>query len=163
MPQGFAIVIVRTKGLRPNGKHRTTTHLQLIRHMVTCGRTKRARVRSPLGSISWLRFFRGYPSGNLGHIRPWLSYGHHISSKPCVISPREATVRDLSYSTWPSLNNNHLHGLGHKSWQLFYFMDICERITNVHVSCGMSAGIVSHSKPKHPPLHLVELTVSCQS
>ena len=35
-----------------------------------------------------------------------------------------------------------IHGLGHKSWQLFYFVDICERITNVYVSCGMSAGIV---------------------
>ena len=36
-----------------------------------------------------------------------------------------------------------IHGLGHKSWQLFYFVDTCERITNVYVSCGMSAGIVS--------------------
>ena len=34
-------------------------------------------------------------------------------------------------------------GVGHKSWQLFYFVDIFERITNVYVSCGMSAGIVS--------------------
>ena len=33
--------------------------------------------------------------------------------------------------------------LGHKSFQLFYFVDICDRITNVYVSCGMSAGIVS--------------------
>ena len=38
---------------------------------------------------------------------------------------------------------NYLHGLGHKSWQLFYFVDICERNTNVYVSCGMSADIVS--------------------
>ena len=37
----------------------------------------------------------------------------------------------------------NIHGLGHKSWQLFYFVDICERITNLYVSCGMSAGIVS--------------------
>ena len=37
----------------------------------------------------------------------------------------------------------YIHGLEHKSWQLFYFVDICERITNVYVSCGMSAGIVS--------------------
>ena len=36
-----------------------------------------------------------------------------------------------------------LHGSGHKSWQLFYFVDICEWITNVYVSCEMSAGIVS--------------------
>ena len=36
-----------------------------------------------------------------------------------------------------------IHGLEHKSWQLFYFVDICEQITNVYVSCGMSAGIVS--------------------
>ena len=36
-----------------------------------------------------------------------------------------------------------IHGLGHKSWLLFYFVDICEWITNVYVSCGMSAGIVS--------------------
>ena len=36
-----------------------------------------------------------------------------------------------------------VHGLGHKSWQLFYFVDICEQITNVYVSYGMSAGIMS--------------------
>ena len=45
--------------------------------------TQRARVRSPVVSISWLRFFRGFPStvrqmsGNLGPIRPRLSYDHH--------------------------------------------------------------------------------------
>ena len=39
-----------------------------------------------------------------------------------------------------------IHGLGHKSWQLFYFVDICERITNVYVSRGMSAGIVSTTR-----------------
>ena len=50
-----------------------------------------ARVRSPVGSISWLRFLRGFPStarqmsGNLGHIRPRLSYGHNIPSKPYII------------------------------------------------------------------------------
>ena len=49
--------------------------------------TRRARVRSPVGSFSWLRFFPGISlnirqmSGNLGHIRPRLSYVHHISSK----------------------------------------------------------------------------------
>ena len=35
-----------------------------------------------------------------------------------------------------------VRGLGHKSWQLIYFVDICKQITNVYVSCGMSAGIV---------------------
>ena len=46
--------------------------------------TQRARIRSPVGWISWLRFFPGFPStirqtsGNVGHIRPRLSYGHHI-------------------------------------------------------------------------------------
>ena len=45
--------------------------------------TQRARVQSPVGSISWLRFFRCFPltisqmPGNLGR----LSYGHHISTK----------------------------------------------------------------------------------
>ena len=42
-----------------------------------------------------------------------------------------------------SNGNFDIHGLGHKSWQLFYFVDICERITSVYVSYGMSAGIVS--------------------
>ena len=45
----------------------------------------------------------------------------------------------IKFQTLPQ----YIHGLGHKSWQLFYFVDICERITNVYVSCGMSAGIVS--------------------
>ena len=49
--------------------------------------SQRAQVRCPVGSISWLRFFQGFPStvkqmsGNMGHIRPRLSYGHHISFK----------------------------------------------------------------------------------
>ena len=75
--------------------------------------TQRARLRSPVGPISWLRFFPGFPStvrrmsGNLGHIRPRLSYGHHISSKLCINRLRTATVSDLSCSTWPSFNNKH--------------------------------------------------------
>ena len=40
--------------------------------------TQRVRVGSPVGSISWLRFFQGFPS-NLGHIHPRVSYGHHIN------------------------------------------------------------------------------------
>ena len=57
--------------------------------------------------------FRGFPStvrqmsGNLGHIRPRLSYGHHISSKPNIIPLRWATVSDHRSGTWPSLNNNN--------------------------------------------------------
>ena len=72
--------------------------------------TQRARVRSPVGSISWLRIFRGFPlsvkqiSGNLGHVRPRLSYGHHKSSKPYVIRIRMATITGHSCSTWPPLN-----------------------------------------------------------
>ena len=56
-------------------------------------------------------FFRGFPSplrqisGNLGHIRPRLSYGHHISSKPYIIRLWTATVSDHNSSTWLSLNN----------------------------------------------------------
>ena len=72
--------------------------------------THRARVQSPVESVSWLRFFRGFPltvrqmSGNLGYIRPRLSYGHHISSKSCIIRLRTATVSDHSCNTWPSLH-----------------------------------------------------------
>ena len=44
-------------------------------------------------------------SGNLGRIRPRFSYGHHLSSKPYIISQRTATISDYSCSTWPSLNN----------------------------------------------------------
>ena len=46
--------------------------------------TQRARVRSPVGLVSWLKFFRGFPStvrqisGNFGEIRPRLSYDHHM-------------------------------------------------------------------------------------
>ena len=54
--------------------------------------TQRARVWSPVGSFSWLRFFLEFSStvglrqmsGNLGHIRLRLSYGH-TSPKPCII------------------------------------------------------------------------------
>ena len=50
--------------------------------------TQQARVRFLNRSVSWLRFFRGFPStvrqmsGNLGHIRPRVPSVHHISSKP---------------------------------------------------------------------------------
>ena len=70
-----------------------------------------ARVRSPVGTISWLRFLRGFPStarqmsGNLGHNRPRLSYGHNIPSKPYTIRLRTATVSINSSSTWTWLNN----------------------------------------------------------
>ena len=59
-------------------------------------------------------FFRGFilivrqMSGNLGHIRPRLSYGHYVSSKPCIILLWTATVSDHSCSTWPSLNNHQV-------------------------------------------------------
>ena len=65
---------------------------------------RRTRIRSPVGSILWLWFFRGFPStlrqmsGNLGHNRPRLSYDHRrpLSSKPYIIRLRMATVSDLS-------------------------------------------------------------------
>ena len=47
---------------------------------------ERARVRSPVGLICWLRFLRFFfttlkqMSGNLGHIRPRVSFGHHPKS-----------------------------------------------------------------------------------
>ena len=72
---------------------------------------------SILGLVSFLvkGFFRGFPStvrqmsGNLGHNRPRLSYGHHI------IRLWTATVSYHSCSTWPSINNNqptnHIFGV----------------------------------------------------
>ena len=63
------------------------------------------------GSISIVEVFRGFPSTvrqmseNLGLIRPRLSYGHPISSKPHFIRLRTATVSDISFSTRSSLNN----------------------------------------------------------
>ena len=40
-------------------------------------------------------------------------------------------IKVFSKGTNSNLNMQHLiHGLGHKSWQLFYFVDTCERITN---------------------------------
>ena len=63
--------------------------------------TQRARVRSPVGSITWLSFFRGFSStirkmsGNLGYIRPRLSYGHHISS----VYGRRPSRRSLTLAT----------------------------------------------------------------
>ena len=50
-------------------------------------------------------FSEGFPStvgqmpGNLKHIRPRLSYGHHISSKQYIIRLWTATVSDHSSST----------------------------------------------------------------
>ena len=71
--------------------------------------------------------------------------------------------RHFTYVTWRVAHGHdeyvaliQIHGLGHKSWQLFYFVDICERITNVYVSCGMSAGIVS----THSVLSSVYVTFS---
>ena len=58
-------------------------------------------------------FLRSFPSTvrempeNWDHIRPRLSYGHHISIKPYIIRLRTATVSDNSCSTWPSLTNNN--------------------------------------------------------
>ena len=50
---------------------------------------QRARVQSPVGSIFWFRFLRGFSStvrqmfGNLGHIHPRVSFGHHNHPKSC--------------------------------------------------------------------------------
>ena len=44
---------------------------------------QRDRVRFPVGSISWLRILRDFSStvrqvsGNFGHIRPRVPFGHH--------------------------------------------------------------------------------------
>ena len=71
--------------------------------------TQRARFRSSVGWIPWLRFFRGFRStvrqmsGNLGHIRPRLSNVHQIASKPNIIGLLTATVSDHSWRQWPSL------------------------------------------------------------
>ena len=57
-------------------------------------------VRSPVGSISWLRLAVKQMSGNLGQIRPrlstWPSY---------IIRLLMAPVSDYNFSTWLSLNN----------------------------------------------------------
>ena len=69
-----------------------------------------ARVRSLVGSISWLRFIPGLSLNSktnvrkLGHIHPRLSYGHSISSKPYIIHLQMETVSEHSLRTWPSLN-----------------------------------------------------------
>ena len=39
------------------------------------------------------------------------------------------------YQRIDKIQNKEIRGLGHKSWQLFYFVDICERITNVAYMC----------------------------
>ena len=76
--------------------------------------------------IFWLRFFRGFPStirqmsGNLGHIRPRLSYGHHRSSKPQIIHPWMAMVSDHSCTTWSSLNNKQQQQLARITGTLLY-------------------------------------------
>ena len=72
--------------------------------------TQRARVRSPVGSVSCLRFFLNVRqmSGNLGHIRPRLSYDYHMSSKPYIIRLRTATISNHNCSTWPSLRGQRV-------------------------------------------------------
>ena len=93
-------------------------------------------VRSPVGSISWLRFFRGFPStvrqmsGNLGHIRPRLSYGHHIWSKPYIIRLWTATVSDLSCSTWPSFNNKQ------QQWCQWRLVTTQSELSRKRLVCG---------------------------
>ena len=60
---------------------------------------------------------RGFPStvrqmsGNLGHIRPRLSYGHHTqySIQTIFIRLRTATVSDLRCSIWLLLNNKQIN------------------------------------------------------
>ena len=69
--------------------------------------TQWVRVRSPVGSVSWLRFFLGVSStvrqmpGNVGYIRPRVSFGHHYNLKTIFIRLRATTVPDR---TSPSLN-----------------------------------------------------------
>ena len=73
--------------------------------------TQRVRVRTPVGSISWLRFFPGFSLNRKINVRKFgphssrLSYGHHIPSKQYIICSRTATVSDHSCSTWQWLKN----------------------------------------------------------
>ena len=75
--------------------------------------TQRARVRSPVGSISWLRFFPRFCLNSKTNVRkfwphssPVIVWPSYISSKPYIIRLRTATISDHSCSTWPSLNNH---------------------------------------------------------
>ena len=65
--------------------------------------TQWGRVRFPVGSISWLRFFRSFSqtvrqmSEYLGHIRPRVLFGHHNNSKPysSVFGRRRSLTLDI--------------------------------------------------------------------
>ena len=79
--------------------------------------TQRTRVRSPVGSISWLSFLRSFPStvlqmsGYLGHICPWLSYGHHISSIPSVYGRRLSLNIAVLHGRLKITNKNNKFGI----------------------------------------------------
>ena len=87
--------------------------------------TQWSRVRSPVGSISWLRLFTRFSLNHKSNFRkfgphsPRLSYGHHISSKPYAIRLRTVTVSGFSCSTWSSLNNKQTNNNNetHMKWQ----------------------------------------------
>ena len=92
-------------------------HTNSLKYRPRCGRgvtslflTQRARVRSPVGSISWLWFFRASLKCKTAvkkfrpHSSPdiiWPSY----NILTIFICLRTATVSHLSCSTWPLLNN----------------------------------------------------------
>ena len=93
--------------------HQETNHTSLLLPLWSRGKIVTSYTADPVSipcrvSLLVEVFFQGLPStlrqmwGNLGHIRPWLSYGYHISSKPCIIHLRTATVSDHSCSTWPT-------------------------------------------------------------
>ena len=67
-----------------------------------------ALVLSPVRSIFWLNFFQSFSSsirqmsGNLRHIRPLVSFGHHNHPKPYY--RRRRSLASVVLHTWPSLN-----------------------------------------------------------
>ena len=82
-------------------------------------------------------------SGNLGHIRPRLSYGRHISSKTIhvIIHLWMATVSDHTCSTWPSLYNNH--NADHASLNLYiYIISVLPSGRSLTENSGTKAAIL---------------------
>ena len=83
MPVGL-MPVERATDYRPETLDRMTRDHRYNLGVTSLLLTQRARVRSPVGPDPG--YFRSFPStvkqmsGNLGHIRRRLSYGHHISS-----------------------------------------------------------------------------------
>ena len=62
------------------------------------------RVNFVIEVFLWFSLDRKVNVRKFDHIRRRLSYGNHISSKPCIIR--------LRISTWPSLNDKQVHRCG---------------------------------------------------